>query len=492
MAYTDTGAICSQIVFIPVVRDMKDLQTRVPNKVMNSCSLENICIKIVSDHVDSQVADLETMISELGSPAHVTDLQGLSENPGRSRHSILVLSIAPQTGGLQPAHLNQGLWKDLPRLIVVHHASPMADALLQHPRNAIVSWPCHRAELGFHLKRLISQYQFKLSAESTAMDHLARLHLVGRSPVFKKMVNLIVKVSKSLAPVLIMGETGAGKELGARALHYLGPHSAGPFITVNCGALPENLIVNELFGHVKGAYTDAATGQEGLVAQAQHGTLFLDEVETLHPQAQATLLRFIEEKRYRSLGSRKLVQADVRIISATNADLEQMVKKGQFRRDLLYRLNVIQLHVPPLRHRSGDIELIAEYYLTKFRKTYNEPDKYLHPLTLEWLRCYDWPGNVRELAHRLEREFLLAEGPVIFFGEACRLEDLRKKSPERSISFQDAKALAVNDFEKRYLFNLMRRTKGNVSQAARLAGKERRALGKLLKKHGIERKQFAL
>lgn len=459
---------------------------------MTTCSPQNVCIKVVSDRQSEQTKRLATMIRELRNPVQFHYLQSLDNQYVDLNHTILILSIETTLSDLSLAFLTESPWKDLPYLIVIHHASPIPKNLAKSLHYDIISWPCHQTELKFHLKRMISQLRSRLSAESLAMDQLAQLHLIGRSPVFKKMLDTIVKVSKSLSPVLIVGETGAGKELGARALHYLGPRNAGPFITVNCGALTENLIVNELFGHVKGAYTDAASGQEGLVAQAQHGTLFLDEVETLHPRAQAALLRFIEEKRYRPLGSRKMARADVRIISATNANLELMVKKGQFRRDLLYRLNVIQINIPPLRHRSGDIELIAEYYLTKYRNAYNEPEKYLHPLTLEWLRCYDWPGNVRELAHRLEREFLLAEGPIIFFGEACRLEKQEKNPGEQSISFQDAKNIAINDFEKRYLFNLMRRTNGNVTQAAKLAGKERRSLGKLLKKHGIERKQFVI
>ena len=332
-------------------------------------------------------------------------------------------------------------------------------------------------------------------AELAAVDAPAPLqNIIGRSPAFLEMARLILKIGECDAPVLIEGETGTGKELAARAIHYLGSRRDLPFIAVNCGAIPDTLVESELFGHHKGAFTDAKESRAGLITQAHGGTLFLDEIEALSPKGQVTLLRFLQDQQYRPLGSRAAEKADVRIITATNVDLEKLVEKGEFRQDLQFRLEILLLELPPLRERHGDVELLAQHFIRQFSAKYGKPAAFLQPDTVSWMNSYAWPGNIRELENMIHREFLLAEGQKISI--KCKASGAeQRKSFDRRLAqfvnrdFNTAKATVIEDFEKKYLCNLLSLANGNVTLAAKMAGKERRALGKLLKKHGIEKSQ---
>ena len=319
--------------------------------------------------------------------------------------------------------------------------------------------------------------------------------LIGESRVFQGMLAAIDKIAGYDATVLISGETGSGKELAARAIHYQGKRADKPFIPVNCGALPDHLIENELFGHCKGAYTDAREAQNGLIAQAEGGTLFLDEVDALSPKAQVSLLRFLQDGKYRPLGGNRLLAADVRILAACNDDLRELVNQERFRADLHYRLNVMELIVPPLRVRGDDVLLLARHFIDEAACRYNMAALELHPDTLPWLAHQAWPGNVRELQNRIQREFLMCDGPDLLICDPAPDSERRQKADRRrallegqanTLNFNEAKQATLQAFERSHLIRLMRESAGNVSHAARLAGKERRALGKLLKKYCIE------
>ena len=319
--------------------------------------------------------------------------------------------------------------------------------------------------------------------------------LIGESRAFLEMMMTLGKIATYDTTVLITGETGSGKELAARATHYQSARHDKPFIPVNCGAVPDHLIENELFGHSRGAYTDARDSQPGLIAEADGGTLFLDEVDTLSHKAQVCLLRFLQDGQYRPLGSNRTKCANVRILAASNADLDVLVKQGSFRADLLYRLNFMELAVPPLRERDVDAVLLARHFIREAAMRYSLPEKALHPETQDWLVCQNWPGNVRELQHRIQREFLLADGPVIHIHsrqtetESMNVPNCRHPDPT-TLNFNEAKRHTLQAFEHNHLLRLMRVSAGNVSRAARLAGKERRTLGKLLKKYHIDPQQF--
>jgi DNA-binding NtrC family response regulator len=312
--------------------------------------------------------------------------------------------------------------------------------------------------------------------------------MIGQSEVFLAALRIIEKIGRSDAPVLIEGETGTGKELAARAIHYGGGRARGPFIPVNCGAIPDALVENELFGHKSGAYTDAKRDHIGLVAHAQHGTLFLDEVDALSSKAQVALLRFLQDQQYRSLGGGEISNADVRVITACNADVARLTETGAFRLDLYYRIKLLHVRLPPLRERGADVVLIAEHVLATCAKRYG-PERRLDDASRAWLARQRWPGNIRELENVICREYLLADDAVIrVAGPPGPSMPTPPEAPAPGgIPFSQAKRHVVSAFERGYLEDALASAGGNVTRAAQLAGKERRAFGKLLKKHGIER-----
>jgi len=361
-----------------------------------------------------------------------------------------------------------------------------------------LAWPRQMQALQPTLLRLAQSSRptpIRLPRHELSPD-LAPLNILGRSDPFLDAFQLIKRFAYSRAPILIEGETGTGKELAARALHYFGPRKEKPFIPVNCGGYPDGLFENELFGHVRGAYTDAKSRQPGLIAQAEGGTLFLDEVDSLPAKAQVTLLRYLQDQQYRPLGGAETRRSHVSIVTATNVDLSTLVEAKTFRQDLLYRLNVVKLTMPPLRERLEDVTLLARHFLRYFSELYETAPKYFSPRSLEQLKSMEWPGNVRELENFVHREFLLAEGPIVQTqtdeARTCHCVQPLVRLDETSLhhGYNEMRAEVVNDFERQYLHRLMTNTRGNVSHAARIAGKERRSLGKLLKKHGIDRRLY--
>ncbi len=311
--------------------------------------------------------------------------------------------------------------------------------------------------------------------------------LVGQSPKFVNEIRKIPAFAETGVNVLISGETGTGKELCARAIHYLSPRSSGPFVPVNCGAIPAELVENELFGHERSAYTGATSASEGLVNEAEGGTLFLDEIDSLPMMAQVKLLRFLQEKEYRRLGSSRIRKSNVRIVAATGLTPEEAVQHQRIRRDLYYRLNILTLHLPPLRERSEDISLLARHFLTKYAWEFGKPNATLSMDAMQVLNLSDWPGNVRELEHVIERSVVIAADGVI---RASDLQFPGRFEAPRIESFQEAKARVVTCFERKYIQNLLVASKGNISQAARAAGKNRRAFWELIRKHRIDVDRF--
>ncbi|NVM20900.1 MAG: sigma-54-dependent Fis family transcriptional regulator [Desulfobacterales bacterium] len=319
---------------------------------------------------------------------------------------------------------------------------------------------------------------------SALYEHLPNDHqLVGESPSFCAEIKKIPIVAAGDASVLISGETGTGKELCAQAIHYLSPRAAKPFVPVNCGAIPVELLENELFGHRAGAFTNASTSQPGLIHEANGGTLFLDEIVSLPPSAQVKLLRFLQEKEYRPLGSTKTYRADVRVIAASNIDVEKAVMEGTLSRNLYYRLNVVPIKLPPLRERREDIPLLAHHFLARYSARFNKQVSDFSPEAVQVLVLHDWPGNVRELEHVVQRAIVLTEEAVI------QRSDIVLASVETTLGqepFKEAKAQVIEQFEKDYITKLLEAYQGNISRAARAAQKNRRAFWELIRKHGID------
>ena len=290
------------------------------------------------------------------------------------------------------------------------------------------------------------------------------------------------------ANVLIVGETGTGKEVCAQAIHYLSRRATNPWIAVNCGAIPGELVENELFGHVKGAYTTAHTARSGLVREAEGGTLFLDDVDSLPLAAQAKLLRFLQEGEYRQVGSNSVTHTDVRVIAASNCDLKAQAMRGGFRQDLYFRLNVLRLNLPALRERREDIPVLALHFMRQFAREFARPVSALTPSAMRRLIGHHWPGNVRELKHVVERAVLLCSGPALLANDIEIESDEAADTGDES--FSSAKSRVVREFERGYLEQLLTACCGNVAQAARAAKKDRRAFFELMRKNDIVPQRF--
>lgn len=336
-------------------------------------------------------------------------------------------------------------------------------------------------------RRLLEKATSRIEIINSLKSKIGMQRLVGEAPSFLAETRKIPLLARCDGRVLILGQSGTGKELVARAIHYLSRRMAQPFVAVSCGAIPVELVENEMFGHARGAFTGATTSETGLIGEAEGGTLFLDEVDCLPLLAQTKLLRFLQEGEYKPLGSSKIRNADVRVIAASNIDLGEAVKEQRLRQDLYYRLNVAHLRLPSLRERHSDIPLLAKHFVAKYAHEFDRGIRGLSKSAMLKLLVYDWPGNVRELENTIERAVMLTESESIHDTEILLPEAERFIEDE---SFQASKTKMVTQFERTYIQRLMLTHHGNVSRAARAAKKNRRALLALIRKHAIDVQSF--
>ena len=403
--------------------------------------------------------------------------------------------------------------------VIVHHAQSaeaqrsalQVSSLLPNAR--ILALCCERRyEANVHASCPASGIQMVCCAAPTALSAVADWlrtqessgplpevlpGVIGISPAIVAAARQVPLLAGSDATCVLLGETGTGKELFARSLHYLSVRLHHPFVPLNCGAIAEHLFENELFGHVRGAYTDARSQESGLLAYAEGGTLFLDEVDALSPSAQVKLLRLLQEHEYRPVGSARSVRSNVRVVAATNSNLAQLVAERRFREDLYHRLNVLRLTIPPLRERVEDIPLLTCHFVREFS---GQPLAILTGEAVERLTAYRWPGNVRELQGVLQR-WVLLHGDAVLDADsldlpataACKnsVEGTTPGGPPGQAgglcgqTLKAAKDDVITQFERGYLTEVLQRCEGNVSRAARIAGKERRSFQRLLRKYNV-------
>jgi DNA-binding NtrC family response regulator len=324
----------------------------------------------------------------------------------------------------------------------------------------------------FYRQELITKYKLE--------------NIVGRSPQMLQVYKTVARVAESRSTVLIAGESGTGKELVARAIHFNSPRSSKPYVAVDCGSLAETLLESELFGHVRGAFTGAVTNKKGLFEEADNGTCFLDEVGDISLAMQAKLLRVIQEHEIKRVGGTETTKIDVRIIAATNKNLEELVAEKKFREDLFYRLNVVSIHLPPLRERLDDIPFLADHFLRKYAAENEKPVSRISAEVLDLLLRYQWPGNVRELENVIERAVTLSPHSLILPEDLPRR--LRVEPSEISATSLPSQ-VSLTELEKIYIKKVLEETGGNKKRAADILGIDRRTLYRMAARYGISLKR---
>lgn len=420
-----------------------------------------------------------------GSTAEPAIAQVLSE---QTRDALIVMVDSDQLErAIALLPLLRKVATDVPMIAIADADQPEEVwRLMQQGADDVIVPPLSPLTILPRLWRLMERATEEESLIQRLKEKLGLHQFIGSNPAFVEELQKIPAVAKCSVGVLIGGETGTGKELVARAIHYLSPQTHKPFVPVNCGAIPAELAENELFGHEQGAFTGAHAQQLGLIQQANEGTLFLDDVDCLSLSVQMKLLRFLQEKEYRRLGSTETQTAEVRVIAASNTSLEAKVESGGFRQDLYYRLKVVAFELPPLRQRPEDILPLAHHFRAKYAAEFDKPVTDFTVAAMQTLCVHNWPGNVRELENVIAGAVVLCNKCVL--GEAdLNVGHTTRDTPD---SYQQAKKKVVDDFEQCYIKSLLALHEGNISRAASAAQKNRRAFWELMRKHDIEAEPF--
>ncbi len=390
---------------------------------------------------------------------------------------LLITDIQmPQVDGLQLVKFADEHYPDMPKLVITGY--PSVDDALEVIKSGATDYltkPFTKEELkeAVH-KAFESGVRRNLNrTPSTSGSGHQYVDMIGASEAFQKVTDLIDRVKNNKATVLVQGESGTGKELVARAIHYSGKFSRAPFIAVNCAAIPENLLEAELFGYVKGAFTDARESREGFFQAADGGTLFLDEIGAASLAIQTKLLRALQEKEIIKVGSRKAEKVEIRIIAATNSNLKEAIQHDHFREDLYYRLTVVEIQVPALRDRKSDIPLLVEKFLKKYAVEYKDRLLGIAPDALQILQRYHWPGNIRELENAIQRAIIMSDGSI----EVKDLPD----SLKFQINFPDSDLIPLREMERQYIQQVLAHTGGNKTKASEILQIDRKTLREKLK-----------
>ena len=398
--------------------------------------------------------------------------------------ALLDLKLSETENGIDLMKKLHQTVPEMPVIILTAHGTiDTAVEAMKMGAYSFLTKPFNRRELLLQIKNGLEKSS--LSREVRRLKDLVGErygfeNIIGKSKKMQDVMEQVVRTAEIDSSVCIYGESGTGKELIAKSLHLLSPRRERSFVAVNCAAIPEGLHEGELFGYEKGAFTGAIRARKGFFSQADGGTLFLDEVSEMPESMQVKLLRVLQEKHFYPLGSEKSISVDVRILTATNRNLEDEVKSGNFRKDLFYRIHVIPVKLPPLRERKEDIPLLVDHFLKKFSEKINKGTKEISMAAMQKLLNYHWPGNVRELENTVEYAVAMSTGDII--DQDLILQTNSPDAVEELKSFKDAK----NNFEKSYLSNILSLAGGNVSKAAKIAGKYRGDLYALMKKHELD------
>lgn len=435
---------------------------------------------------------LQTLLSGWGYTITEADDGSVAIDMVRDRSFDLVLMDVRmvKVSGIEALARIKALNPAIPVIIMTAYSSiESAVEALKKGAYDYLTKPLDFDKLRLTIERAVEHLRLKeenrLLKESLG-EHFDRRNIIGQSPSMVRLLETVAQVAPSEATVLITGESGTGKGLIAGSIHFNSPRKDGPFIKTNCAAITETLLESELFGHEKGAFTGAERRKEGRFVQADGGSLFLDEVSEMSPSMQVKLLQVLQEREIVRVGGETIVPVDVRLIAATNKDLEELIRDGRFREDLYYRLNVVRLEIPPLRERREDIPLLAQHFLEMFTTKNQKPIKGLTPRALDQLIRYDWPGNVRELMNAMERGVVLARSE--YLDEEVLPFAAASQAPSGEISTTSAKPPAettLEQVEKATILQTLEAAGGNKSEAARRLGITRKTLHTKLKQYGV-------
>jgi len=428
-----------------------------------------------------------------------TGEDGLEVFGKRAVDAVLLDLNLPGIGGLEVLRELKDLGDPMVIVITASGDVKTAVSAMRQGAHNYICKPFDFDELSLAVEEALKVRKMSSHIEAFRWDgqHRAYGDLVGRCEAMQRIYSTIEKVAGSSSTVLITGESGTGKELVARAIHDHSPRRSAPFVAINCTAIRETLLESELFGHERGAFTDAKDAKKGLFEIADGGTVLLDEIGDMDLRLQSELLRFLEEREFRRVGGVRNIKVDVRILASTHQDLPKSIREGRFRQDLYYRINVVSVDLPPLRERNGDILPLAEHFIGRFNKEFGKRVAGLEPEVERALRSYPWPGNVRELRNLMERTVLLAGSERIGLNDLPG--ELRgRPAPTASVAqaadsgipFPDAKKVVVDEFEKDYIAMVLDKNEGNVSRSAEEAGIDRSSFQRLMRKHGLRSHEF--
>jgi len=454
--------------------------------------------------VDDQVSfcnHIQAALNMEGYRAVVTHnaKQALAELSSQSFDILLTDRKMPGMEGLELFKMARKIDPDISGIIMTAYGSiSSAVAAIKHGATDYLQKPFEPESLLMVIEKTVRERQMLQEIRYLRREvnkKYAFGNIIGKNHKMQAIYALIKKVSDTDARVFITGETGVGKELVAKAIHFNSPRKNRPFVSINCGALAETLLETELFGHEKGAFTGAIRRKEGKFEYARGGTVFLDEVGDISPGMQVKLLRVLQEKQLERVGGNQPIDVNVRIISATNQDIKEKIKCGDFRIELFYRLNVVPIHIPPLRERIEDIPLLANHFIREFNKNFSKHNFKITTQALSQLMQHSWPGNVRELENILERAFVTTDGETI--DTIILSHDIQQRETldilpgaNIDIPFKVARAMVEKRFEKTYVSEALERYQGNVSKTAKETGINPRTLWRKIKKYELERSTF--
>lgn len=444
---------------------------------------------LVIDDEESMCDFMEIMLSKEGYSVETVNspLTAISQIKQNEYDLVIADLNMPEMDGLEVLEEVKKFKKDQDLIVMTAYAS--VDTAIEAMKRGAVDYitkPFKVDEIKLAIEKSLSRrklQQENITLKQQLQEGNSFDKFLGTSAPIVNLKKLASRIANSDSTVLLRGESGTGKEVIARAIHHHSPRRNGPFVSINCAAIPENLLESELFGYKKGAFTGAIKDKEGLFSTAEGGTFLLDEVGNTSMAFQVKLLRVIEEKKMTPVGGTKELELDVRLIAATNADLEEDVRQGRFRADLFYRLNVIPLHIPPLRERKEDIKLLVAYFINKFCSKVNLELKDISEKAMDALTNYSWPGNVRELENTIERAVLLSKGSELL--PADFPEKLTTVEPRSVVTAEDPVNPTLESIEKAYIHYVMSQTGGKKSKAARILGIDTSTLYRKLERYDL-------